>query len=298
MGKRCGVEHQLTNAMLHCNLVAGGIPAKDASVLVELGKALILICAADVHLVGHCVGCAIARNVSWHQACVLLVGANDLRHDHHGHSIWTLPWHTLPADGCVSYWTHLIVAVQQLCSTEVWHVLICGGRASLDTSKGRLSKLHGLIVLNARCCYHHLLCGVVRINIALEMACCDLVNILIGSNGGQPEGGVSERAQVKSIIDDGTGGLLRIFKLSNECGLFLLVCGNGWSGDHVCQDVNSLLGIWLGHSHHEGRLLTAHADTEGTSNGLNLLLELLLWLLGCPHVCQLFQQIGGAGCLR
>mmetsp|Transcript_151255 Transcript_151255/g.263616 ORF Transcript_151255/g.263616 Transcript_151255/m.263616 type:complete len:200 (+) Transcript_151255:52-651(+) len=92
-GKDIDAKHQLANCMLHSHLITDDIPAEHASVLVEVVECFKLLSAANIHLVCDGIVNTVARDLARHKSNILLVGSNDLLHNHKCNGIRALPRH-------------------------------------------------------------------------------------------------------------------------------------------------------------------------------------------------------------
>merc|ERR1719310_720690 len=113
-GEKVDAEHELPDAVFDGHLVASCVKAENASVLIEVVERLELVSATYGHLVGNGIDRTVARNIARHQTCVLLVGTDDVLHDHESDGVAALPGNRLPTHGHVCSRAHLIVAVDEL----------------------------------------------------------------------------------------------------------------------------------------------------------------------------------------
>mmetsp|Transcript_56895 Transcript_56895/g.117593 ORF Transcript_56895/g.117593 Transcript_56895/m.117593 type:complete len:372 (-) Transcript_56895:3-1118(-) len=280
--------------MLYGDLIADDVPAEHAGVFVEVHEGLILLGATHAHLVGHGICDTVSGNAARNQPSVLLVGANNRLHHHESDGIWTLPGNRLPTSRDVSQGSHLIVAVEELCTTEVRLGGVHPGRGSLDTAESFLGQLDKLLVLHgARSCNNHLVRCEVGLMVLFQLLLRQRLNAFKRPNRGESQRVVAEGTRMKPVINNLASWLLCFLELAQDPLLLFRQVAQGRSSDHVCQNVDALRNVALEHGHVEGGMLSTIAQVQGRPERLNLCLKLGHGPLARASQGELFQQVRG-----
>mmetsp|Transcript_81064 Transcript_81064/g.194479 ORF Transcript_81064/g.194479 Transcript_81064/m.194479 type:complete len:372 (+) Transcript_81064:528-1643(+) len=280
--------------MLYSDLIADDVPAEHAGVFVEVHEGLILLGTTHAHLVGHGICDTVSGNAARNKPSVLLVGANNRLHHHESNGIRTLPGNRLPTSRDISQRPHLVVAVEELCTTEVRLGGVHPGRASLDTAQSFLCQLDKLLVLHgARSCKNHLVSCEVSLMVLFQLLLRQRLNAFKRPNCGESQGVVAEGTCMKPVINNLASWLLCFLELAQDPLLLFGQVPQGRSSDHVCQNVDALRDVALEHSHVEGGLLSTIAQVQGRPERLDLCLKLGHGPLARASEGELFQQVRG-----